>query len=228
MLYPDRIFDESDVGSFDQYEKLCIAADKYDMPSAIQTLLLFVRIHVESYPPIQLYALLCRLGDQFRKEAVMVSTRTLSFDLDQRDHRDQLMRAPIEDAFRLQALHRARRDDMVGALSSKRDLLRDSSHWSTLQNDTNWLLFQHFVLKAMEDKPDGSSLKEEKFYDNWALNGLWELTCDRWCPRRKSIASHTMTNMNCGMKIVDKLDLRTSIIAYLDQLPKLVHFFQCR
>lgn len=207
ILYPDKDFDDNDVKSFDQYEKLCIAADKYEMASANRILRLLV--NVQPYPPVLLYALYSRLGDQFKKELPMVSTKTLSLNLGLNKYRDQLTKASAVDALRLLTLHKTRRDSMVDAMINRFVAL---GHLELLENDPGWLSLQYLVLKAMESKPDGSSLKKKSFLDSPALQKIWDITCASW-------------PCDCGEKIVEKSSLRTYLLAQLGQLPKLVFLF---
>ncbi|THH08555.1 hypothetical protein EW145_g2633 [Phellinidium pouzarii] len=219
IVYPDRTFFDSGDPTFDLFREICFAAEKYDMPSVLQSLQLFLRATIRDHPPILAYALACRYS--WTKEAELASTETLSHNIRTQDSMDQLKHASMEGAMQLIRFHFTRCDLLIAALD-----FTDTRHtraplvieWPAIQSSrckcvkprshldmSLWTVLKYHILEKMEKSPDGAFLRNREFWDHSEFNRLWDFVCD--CSRTP---------------MLDKNNLREEILRVLENLPKTI------
>ena len=197
-IYPDRIPRQLDGLDFSEYEGLCFAADKYDMPSVLHNLRL--RLRYTKYDPISVYVLACHLS--WIDEAKSASTGSLKFKLNTPAAKEKLKHAMIEDVLRLFDLHSSRRDGLLAATRVSGPI------WNTFQNKhqycnftsqvlDQWDALQLCLVTSMEKDSSGSKLVEalggERYSPLWSRKCA---SCYRLCVDKEALARELQGVLN--------------------------------
>ncbi|TDL15435.1 hypothetical protein BD410DRAFT_796396 [Rickenella mellea] len=200
-------------------------ADRYDMPRAIETMSHIVAFNAGQLDPIMTYSLACRYG--WEEVAKATSATTLDINLSTLDE-SQLSMMDGRSLFRLQNLHRTRRDKLFELMDIK--VTRDSpcSHVvfyhcvrETKVEHVNqccidraisplWILMKQSVFKEMEAFPSGRPLYDDNFWHRREFGGLWSSGFGGCC------SGHCF--------VFDRLNTKTEVLRVLnsENLPKTI------
>ena len=224
IIYPNRLSLVHPNPTFEHFRDICHAAEKYEMPVALQTMRFLSRIYVHTFPPLLAFALASRYD--WTEELRLVSTATLKLDLYSAQSLNDLQFVPPRDLVKLMELHRKRRNILVECLGLKeRAAGNHSIQWSSVTVDKSlclrpathfqtprWAVLKYRISEEMEKKPDGSSIREDEFWDRSEFSRIWEIVCPDQCNR-----------YNGGiMRIMDKHKLKAQVIRVLDNLPNMI------
>ncbi|KAI5117377.1 hypothetical protein M0805_001920 [Coniferiporia weirii] len=222
IVYPNKGFHTDPRLSFELYRRICIAADKYDMPAATVNLRNFFSAACQLFPPILMYGLANRLG--WEEQAKLASSATLACNINSSESQEHLRTCDPDAILQLVDLHRLRRVQLVGAfdLGKSRSGCRFIPWDEVLQKDkegkccpcpTDHLpssLLKAFLFKLSEEMeacPRGDFLRTRAFYNLPELSGLWNATCPIGCP-------------NYGERqLLDKEKFIAKLLEELDSLP---------
>lgn len=216
IVYPNRVFVAPQLLCFDKYRELCLAAEKYEMESALQVLQLLFNTagpdRWKKHMPILMCSLACQLG--WIEEAKLASTQSLSLNIKSAESQEQLKQTTIENAFRLMNLHFTRKDLLIDALHFESGeigqgiiMAVNHSDCSTPQVEdlARWMIFRYRIGEEMERSPDGQTIDSDTFWAGKEFSRLWHLSCS-----------------SCNTVWVRKAQLRDAIVSTVHRLPKTI------
>ncbi|TDL21413.1 hypothetical protein BD410DRAFT_771633 [Rickenella mellea] len=207
--------------------EVATAGDKYDMPPALRNLRYIVesKMHANQLDPIVTYSYACRFG--WEDVAKAASTKTLDIDLSTLDE-SQISIMDCRGLFRLQNLHRARREAAFELLDIAYE--PDSHHVAFHRCTTGqlfepinsccmtrgdfpfWILLKQSVSRELEKFSSGKTLHDDEFWRRSEFNELW----------KTSFPSHKCNGYDC--KAFDRLATKLEVLRVLnsEHVPKTV------
>lgn len=212
IIYPDKP-PLSSIPDFARFKDLCYAAEKYEMIGVLSTLRLVLQSVGKCYPTLPAYALAARY--EWKDELRWLSTKSLSINLFSPEWMADIRGIPSDKLMELMCLHRERRDLMVASVKYNQTQ-RLSIRWADATSDKKGCphfqtyvhrltVLEHPILEEMERHPDGSTIRESKFWDRAEFKRIWSAKCKI-----------------CGgvaRPLIDKNKLRLQVMKILDELP---------
>ncbi|KAL5513464.1 hypothetical protein ACEPAH_3863 [Sanghuangporus vaninii] len=223
-IYPNKLSFLNGPPTFEHFKDICYAAEKYEMIGALQTMQFFFRRMIDSFPPLLSFAIASRY--EWTEELRLTSIATLKLDLYSPQSVKELQFIPSGVLLKLMELHRERRNILVASLDLDLDdscgvrsigwssvtldrssCMRPASHFTT----PRWTVLKYRLSEEMERKPDGSSIREEAFWNRSEFDRIWETECSGYCRSNGGTS-----------RIMSKDKLKAQVIRVLDNLPKTV------
>jgi hypothetical protein len=193
------------VNSYDLIDSLLYAAEKYDMPGPMSIIRVLVMTPPLLDQPFRLYAVACRFG--WDSEAKFASTRTLIYNLYDRDVRPLLQRLATDAVLNLFELHRTRREGLRQRLNEPPFVSGGTAsciECHELVDYHTWRELKYKIVMEMDVRPLGDTVVNQGLVGWPEAQACWNAKCP---------------NGSCGRSLYDKTETLRVVCECIDRLP---------
>ncbi|KDR75319.1 hypothetical protein GALMADRAFT_249346 [Galerina marginata CBS 339.88] len=196
----------AEISSHDFFDSLLYAAEKYDMPGPMSLMRMYLLMPTLAGNPIRLYAVARRY--EWQQEAKLLSTRTLSLNLYDKNHHTSLRTLSTDALLDLFLLHRARREGLRECLDGPPFVSGDPSRCIQCETPieyTTWRELKHRIVTEMDERPLGDNILDMGLCMWPEAVACWKAAC---------------SNETCKRLLYDRAETVKVIRECVEQLPK--------